>query len=450
MINKNDLSDKIKDLIKSVQALEDDYLAASPFKEISTRDFKVIEAIASAKEDTSMKNVAAILGITQGTLSTSVNALEKKKLVSRQSDKNDKRSTNLVLSKVAIKANDYHQKLYYNLLDYAYGILSYEDLAGFSNGISAVKNSIIAEKSKLEQADLHNSFLIITDSASDISSALSDTLGVRVLPMSVKFGDSVFKDGADIDEHEFYKMQANSEHLPVTSQVDAKVFLDIFSECKNTGKQLLYIGISSKISKMIEIATQAKADADFDGAFIFDTLAASSGQRAFVELAASLRNEGKNPKEIMLALKTKQSKMKFFAIFDDIGYLVKGGRLAKKVNSESLPLNSKPIVKFSKGEVSLVKNPIGRQKAYEYVLSLIEKADVDYSLPTCITYSYSKEIYDEFEEYAKSKGSGITNFGFGSKRLESSSPIKLSISEAGAVIGSHAGRNCLAISFFEK
>ena len=69
---------------------------------------------------------------------------------------------------------------------------------------------------------------IITDSTSDLRPAHRETLGVDVVPLSVHFGDEVFRDGVDITNGEFYRRLRTAETLPSTSQVNPDVFADLF------------------------------------------------------------------------------------------------------------------------------------------------------------------------------------------------------------------------------
>ena len=54
---------------------------------------------------------------------------------------------------------------------------------------------------------------IVTDSTSDISPELANALGITVVPVYVRFGDEVYKDGIDISNDNFYeKLLSSSIH----------------------------------------------------------------------------------------------------------------------------------------------------------------------------------------------------------------------------------------------
>lgn len=54
--------------------------------------------------------------------------------------------------------------------------------------------------------------MIITDSASDIAPDLYEN--VRVLPMTITFGDREYKDGVNLSHRRFYELLVESEELP--------------------------------------------------------------------------------------------------------------------------------------------------------------------------------------------------------------------------------------------
>ena len=46
---------------------------------------------------------------------------------------------------------------------------------------------------------------IVTDSVSDLPSEVAKELGITVVPVYLRFGDKVYRDGVDISQDEFYQ-----------------------------------------------------------------------------------------------------------------------------------------------------------------------------------------------------------------------------------------------------
>ena len=47
---------------------------------------------------------------------------------------------------------------------------------------------------------------VITDSTCDMPESLADELGIRVVPIYLRFGDKTYRDGVDITKDEFYSL----------------------------------------------------------------------------------------------------------------------------------------------------------------------------------------------------------------------------------------------------
>lgn len=110
--------DTYKQLCKSLNKLfdyhtgiEQRYVAASEFKDISVNDMHVIDAV-GPKVQKSMSTVAKAVGVTVGTLTIAMNGLVKKGYVVRDRSEKDRRVVLVSLSAKGEAAYSFHQKFY--------------------------------------------------------------------------------------------------------------------------------------------------------------------------------------------------------------------------------------------------------------------------------------------------------------------------------------------------
>ncbi len=86
------------------------------------------------------------------------------------------------------------------------------------------------------------SIRIIVDSASDMSEKESKYL--KVLPLTVTFGETQYLDGVTITSTEFYENLIESDELPKTSQIGPYDFEQAIKEVLGAGDTPLVITIS--------------------------------------------------------------------------------------------------------------------------------------------------------------------------------------------------------------
>ena len=76
---------------------------------------------------------------------------------------------------------------------------------------------------------------LLTDAASDISPEYEKELGIRVIPFKVAMGDKTYTSGVDFDNDKFYQMIDDYDGIPVTSQITAFEYEEIFKEIYDEG-----------------------------------------------------------------------------------------------------------------------------------------------------------------------------------------------------------------------
>ena len=71
---------------------------------------------------------------------------------------------------------------------------------------------------------------VITDSTADMPEGTADELGIRIVPIYVRFGEKTYRDGVDITKNDFYEMLASVPEHPATSQPNPEDFTSVFKE----------------------------------------------------------------------------------------------------------------------------------------------------------------------------------------------------------------------------
>ncbi len=117
---KQMLNEILVKLFNAVLFSEEDFLKKNINEKITLKSVHVLEAIKKAEgkdNNVSMSQIASVLGITAGTLTTMIKKLEDKGYIVKRHSKDDKRKTFVVLTKKAEKVIDVHNSYHENMID---------------------------------------------------------------------------------------------------------------------------------------------------------------------------------------------------------------------------------------------------------------------------------------------------------------------------------------------
>lgn len=278
---------------------------------------------------------------------------------------------------------------------------------------------------------------VLIDSASDISKAEAEKLGVAMLPMTITFGGEDFFDGVDLLPEQFYEKLIESDVLPKTSQITPFRFEEEFKKLTENGDEVIAITISSKLSGTYAGAVQAAEQ--FGGKVrVVDSFNACIGERLLCQYALRLIGEGLTADEIVEKLEEKKTKINVMALLGTLEYLKKGGRISKAVAFAGEMLSLKPVVAVKDGEVKLVGKALGSKKGNNLLSRLVaERGGIDFSMPFGTVWSgLDKSL---LEKYIKD-----------SSVIWQADTDRVPQYILGGTIGTHIGPGAIGVAFFEK
>lgn len=121
------INDVLVNLFYEIWELEEKAIITEEFQDISNNDMHIIEAIGLG-QDRTMSAVARKLGITAGSLTTSVNSLVKKKYVERSRCEEDRRVVYISLTEKGKRAYYHHENFHRQMTNAGIENLSEEEL----------------------------------------------------------------------------------------------------------------------------------------------------------------------------------------------------------------------------------------------------------------------------------------------------------------------------------
>lgn len=274
---------------------------------------------------------------------------------------------------------------------------------------------------------------IVTDSTSDLSPARREALGVDVIPLSVHFGEEVFRDGVDITNAEFYDRLSKAETLPTTSQINPEVFADLFRKYLDQGDEIVGIFISGAMSGTCQSALIARDMVDGeDRIHVVDSRTVTFALGLLVEVAASLRDQGLSAGELAARLEELAGRLRLLAVVDTLKYLKMGGRISTASAVVGALLNISPIITIENGLVEGIGKARGRKAAFQWIAKRMEKEAPDLSLPVAFGHSNAPEAMAECQPFFADMIGDATVYA----------------SDIGSVVGTHAGPGATGIVYF--
>jgi len=269
---------------------------------------------------------------------------------------------------------------------------------------------------------------IITDSTADLEPKTFNTLDIGVVPIYVRFGDRIYRDGIEISKREFYQRLKTSKVHPATSQPPPEDFTRFYTEALKEAKNIVSIHISSRISGTYNSALMAQQTLEQGSRVkVIDSRFNSAGLGLVVKAAAMLAKSGASLSEIMAETYRVIDHVHMFGMFETMKYLARSGRVNKTIAAAANFLNVMPLLTFHNGEIvrtGLVRSiSKGMERIYEFVKARIPVTEI------AIVHS---DVPDQAHEL-KSRLSGLV-------RAE-----LISITELGAALGVHGGPGVLVL-----
>ncbi len=111
---------------KYIMEIEERKLITDEFREITYNDMHIIEAI-GVDQPKKMSQIAKIMSVTTGTLTTAVNSLEKKGYVERRRSEQDKRVVYMTLTKRGELAYRHHERFHQDMIAFILEHVSEEE-----------------------------------------------------------------------------------------------------------------------------------------------------------------------------------------------------------------------------------------------------------------------------------------------------------------------------------
>ena len=209
---------------------------------------------------------------------------------------------------------------------------------------------------------------VVTDSVSDLPPQVVKELGITVIPLIVRFGENLYRDGIDLTNEQFYQRLTTGKILPVTSVPSPATFATAYDKLAEETDQILAIIVSSKLSGTYEVALQSiglmKRKCRVE---VVDSGWAVMAQGFLVMAAARAAQAGAKLGEVVNIVRANMHRVDMRAAFDTLEYLRRGGRIGAAQAFLGSALRIHPIITMKNGVVEPAGRARSRIKAIDHL-----------------------------------------------------------------------------------
>jgi DegV family protein with EDD domain len=270
---------------------------------------------------------------------------------------------------------------------------------------------------------------VVTDSACDLPDDLLESLGIEVVPLTIRFGKEELVDRKELSTDEFWRRLEASSVLPETSAPSAGAFEETFRRLAGDGATgIVCINLSSKLSATMQAAqVAAQSMQDSCPVAVIDSLLVSMGLGNLCITAAECAADGDSLDSIVANVTDRRNRTKLYGALDTLEYLKKGGRIGNARALLGSMLAIKPVLEVHDGAVNEAGKVRTRSKALRLLVDRVKEGPFE---SLAVLHGNAPDV-DELLDL-----------------LEPLSPRdEIVVGQIGPVIGTHAGPRVIGVTF---
>lgn len=284
------------------------------------------------------------------------------------------------------------------------------------------------------------SYIIATSSTADLPRTYLDEHHIPFIPYSFTINDAPAVDDCIEENREKIYAGMRQGDILTTSMINRFAYEDFFRSLLETGKDVLFLDMSEKMSKSYQNCQQAaeavRADFPDRKLYVMDTRCISGGLGLLVKECVAMMEAGSSLDEVIAWGENHKLKIAHRFTVDDLNYLKRGGRVSNAGALVGSMLNIKPVLYVPDvGTLNVAKKVRGRKTALKTILDAVlhdlgqvDTAGRDMLILHADCLADAEYIRDNVKQAHPDMG-------------------EIRISSLGVVIGAHTGPGLLAIFY---
>jgi DegV family protein with EDD domain len=274
-----------------------------------------------------------------------------------------------------------------------------------------------------------NHVRVVTDSACDLPQELADELGIEIVPLTIRFGDTELVDREQLSTAEFWSRCAASATLPETAAPAPGVFEAAYRKLASEGADgICVVSLSSELSATMQSAQLAAKAVEGDiSVEVVDSRSVTIGQGLTAVAVAREAATGADLASLTRLARSLSTRTHVWGALDTLENLRKGGRIGNAKALLASVLSIKPIIEVRDGRVEEGGKQRTRSKAMAFLVEKVREAG---ALETLAVMHADTDDVGELVA-----------------RLQPLAPGPIVVGDIGPVVGTHAGRGTIGVVF---
>jgi DegV family protein with EDD domain len=272
---------------------------------------------------------------------------------------------------------------------------------------------------------------IVSDSACDLPPALCESLGIEIVPLTIRFGADELVDRVELSTEAFWERLARSTVVPETAAPSVGAFESTFRGLNESGADgIVCINLSSRMSATMQSAQiAAKALDGVCPVTVIDSKSASMGVGMLCIEAAQRARDGADLDTIVTAVESARDRGRLLFTVDTLEFLRKGGRIGGAQALLGSMLSIKPVITVHDGAVEPAGRVRTRSKALRFIVDRVKERPIE---SLCVVHAQAPDVH-EFVAM-----------------LEPIVPsAEIVVGQIGPVVGVHAGPGTMGVTWIE-
>ncbi len=271
---------------------------------------------------------------------------------------------------------------------------------------------------------------VVTDSTSYLPSGVAAERGIRIVPLEVRLGERVGREGIDVDTRALLVALGDRRLDVQTSRPTPADFVACYRAALDSGADaVVSVHLSRALSGTWDAARAAAAEVGPDRVRVVDSGAAGMGLGYAVLAAADSADAGADGPAVEAAAIDVAARCRMFFSVDTLDCLRRGGRIGTAAALVGTALAVKPLLHVRGGRIVPLEKVRTTARAAQRLVELAVKAAGDGPVDLAVHHLGAASRAEELAVRLR-------------ERLD---VARLLVSEVGAVIGAHVGTGLLAV-----